>query len=231
MERPLLGALFAACMLTSAACVIVDTDGDLGGDSSVGGEGTGNTSNNGGNGGDISTGGSGGSSNNTGGNGGGVACDDFTDCADPGIECYGASCEENGFCGAIPLPPGQLCSTGVCDGIGSCVECVDETDCDNGDVCDQGVCSTTQLGGVCGDNLCQLQQASGDCVSCVISEGGTGGQCETEYSECIADGTSAACTTCLDYFGGEGGENFCAGSAEIIQSVLNCMCTPGVCAE
>lgn len=230
MERPVMGALFVALMVTSAACVIVDTDGIEGGDSSVGGEGTGNTVNTGGSGGDSSVGGS---SNNTGGGGvgGGTPCTDFNDCPTPLNECMGASCEADGYCAEIPLPEGQLCSAGVCNGLGDCVECVDDNDCGAEEVCNLGTCETTILGGVCGDNFCQLLPATNDCFTCILDEGGAGGQCQTEYSDCVADGTSAGCTTCLEYFQGMGADNFCAGSADLINATLQCLCTPGVCAE
>lgn len=223
MERSLLNGFLAAALFTTSACVIVgNSDGN--GGSAEGGDGTGNSGNNGGAG---EGGGTGGTINGTG--GAPAECTNLGQCPEPVSECDGAVCED-GFCGFVPLPQGQICSAGICDGLGECVECVSNADCNAPEVCNQGVCQSDILDGPCGNNLCQVLPATNACITCFQSEISAGGECQAEWNVCAADGTSSSCTTCQEFFGGEG-QNFCSNSAAKVQALLNCICTVGVCAE
>ncbi|MBL8740226.1 MAG: hypothetical protein JNK04_04000, partial [Myxococcales bacterium] len=57
-----------------------------------------------------------------------------------------------------------------------------------------------------------------------------GGDCQTEFQACNADGTSGSCTTCIERFGGESGA-FCAGSQALYDNYFNCICSSGVCLD
>ncbi|NUP11968.1 MAG: hypothetical protein HOW73_38470 [Polyangiaceae bacterium] len=234
MERRLVSALLAALMVGSGACVIVDNDTSDGGSGGTGGSGgEGNVTNNGGSPSDGGSGGIGGVPNGNGGAGGmGSECDDFSDCPDPGVECFGASCE-NGFCASIPLPEGQLCQgTNICDGAGNCVQCITSDDCGAEEICDQGTCTTdAPLAGACGDNLCQLLPAESACVTCFGQEVQAGGSCQVEWQACEDDPGGDFCDSCQEAFNGAGFNDPCAESAAIIQDLLECICTVGVCAE
>ncbi|HTL34106.1 MAG TPA: lamin tail domain-containing protein [Kofleriaceae bacterium] len=94
----------------------------------------------------------------------GTACDDDDRCTGDGT-CNGDTCEpgtatcvagtpidacneqsgacdgETGECFSEPLPAGTTCATdNVCNGDGSCVECVDNSQCDSGFACSGGTC-------------------------------------------------------------------------------------------
>ncbi len=168
-------------------------------------------------------------STGTGGAGGGpVGCTTLDECPLP-PECFVSDCIE-GQCELVFLGAQTPCSTGVCDEAGLCVECAASFNCDPGQVCEGGSCVPGSLGGVCGDNFCQLAPATPQCFQCIQTEGAPGGACDAEYQACIDEGTSAACTTCLDFFNGEQG-TFCAGSQQTVDDLMTCMCAPGVCAQ
>jgi hypothetical protein len=226
MNGRLFAGFLASLTVAATGCLIVDNDDSdgFGGFSNDGGSGAGVVDGAGG------TGAEGGMLNGTGGS---ATCTTQEDCPAPIFECVGATCDE-GLCGEVYLPEGQLCSgTFFCDGVGNCVECLDSSDCGAGELCnEQYTCvSEEPATGVCADNFCQLLAADNACFSCIQDEGASGGSCNVEFNACINDGAQAGCTSCTDYFNGEGSDNFCAGSSVIIQDILDCICTPGVCID
>jgi hypothetical protein len=183
--------------------------------------------------GSSSQGGGGSSADGGGGNGGeggGPAqeCTTLDDCEPPDTLCQFVDCVD-ATCVYSPLE-GQPCELGVCDPTGTCVECYEDFHCGQDAICENDVCVIPNLGGACGDNFCQLLPADNACFSCIQTEGSPGGTCDVAYDACIDDGTMSGCTTCLEFFQGEGGA-FCAGSQQIVLDLMDCMCTPGVCAE
>jgi hypothetical protein len=69
----------------------------------------------------------------------GLPCDDASDC--PGLDsgCQQRSCV-SGFCNLANLEPGAPCDGGKCNGVGECVVCLGDDDCQGDDVCLQGEC-------------------------------------------------------------------------------------------
>ena len=119
----------------------------------------------------------------------------------------------------------MLCDAGVCDGAGACVECIDGVvDCEGGDECVDGVCTDTMLGGDCGPNFCEGSPANNACVLCIQ------GNCQMFNIACANDTVAGACTNCLEFLGGGDQTNFCAGSQEKAQDLIDCACS-APCAE
>ena len=131
-----------------------------------------------------------------------------------------------------PLASGTLCTGGVCNGSGTCVECVGPTDCtDDGNQCTTapsctaGACDAqTPLaqGTVCdlvltGDGLCN---GSGSCVECNFPTDcpDDGNQCTTAPSctanACDAQTPLANGTLCDN--GGGPGSGACDGAGTCI---------------
>jgi hypothetical protein len=53
------------------------------------------------------------------------------------------------MCGQVPQPMGTSCSQGFCDANGSCVQCLDATDCpDTQNECVLKACTNGTCGGV-----------------------------------------------------------------------------------
>ncbi len=238
MTRHMTGLLLAALSVGSAACLIVDNDEDGGGGSgatsSDGGSGAGVTNGgNGGAGGSGANGGAGGSGANggAGGSGGGLECNVPSDCPLPEFECSDPTCPE-GTCGEEFSAPGSLCSAGICDGEGFCVECIDDTDCTGSDVCDipSGTCVDNTATGVCANSFCLGLPADNACSSCLISEGQVGGSCNVEATACINTGTNGSCTTCFERLQGEN-NSFCAGAQVLFDNYRDCMCSSVACLD
>lgn len=241
MERRFGLVLSLGLVVAGTGCIIVgdDTNGTGASTSNTGGSAntTGGASATGGNGGSNAGGmggaGQGGSVANGGaGQGGGVQCQEPADCPLPEFECFDPICPE-GVCLEQYTVAGAICSAGICDGQGYCVECIDDTDCAANQHCDvaSGACvNDTVQGGVCGDNFCQGLPADNACFSCIQDVGAVNGQCHNEYLSCVNEGAVAGCVSCFDYFNGEAG-NFCNGSQTKVLNLLSCTCAPGVCAN
>lgn len=80
-----------------------------------------------------------------GGQGGAGGCvDPAKDCASPTNPCMEAACEA-GSCKEVPRPKRAPCADAgatLCDGAGTCVECIDEDDCEIG-ACEASKCVVT----------------------------------------------------------------------------------------
>lgn len=217
----------------STGCIITTSDDTSSGASSSNGgsSSTGGTSSNGGSSaGGAALGGGGSSANGGSGTGGGAQCQTPDDCPAPTVECVDPTCPE-GVCQETPSDPGTICTAGVCDGAGSCVECLVDADCDTaaGETCDgaTNTCVGGTLGGVCGPNLCELLPMDNACFSCVQMK------CNPEVVACSSDGANhqgQACIDCLEWANG-GGDPTCAGSIAIAQNIIDCACTIGNCAQ
>lgn len=146
-----------------------------GGDGTAGHGGNGSNGGNGGNGGSAESGGNGGrggetSTGGSGGEGGGPECTGTGQGSCPAPpECEAVACVD-GHCvasNALPLHP---CAAGVCDGVGSCVECVDDGQCAApNDACDTA--SGSCVGPACDDaeqngNETDID-CGGDCGPCL----------------------------------------------------------------
>ncbi len=243
MERRFGLVLSLGLVVAGTGCIIVGDDTNGTGASNTGGSTTttGGTSTNGGNGGSggSNAGGTGGVSqggttaNGGAGQGGAPQCQEPVDCPLPEFECFDPICPE-GVCLEDFTMAGTVCSVGICDGQGYCVECIDDTDCAANQHCDvaSGACVNDVIqGGVCGDNFCQGLPADNACFACIQDVGiPANAQCHDEYLSCVGEGAVANCVSCLDYFNGEAG-NFCNGSQTKVLNLLSCTCAPGVCAN
>lgn len=95
-------------------------------------------------------------------------------------------------CGNPPLDPGTPCASGVCDGAGACVACVQDQDCGlpNLDSCLRPVCvnHACAIGPAPRDTLCNGQQdqcdGAGNCIDCTTS-GGCGECCICSVGVCV----------------------------------------------
>jgi hypothetical protein len=219
-------------VLGLASGCLVTTDGD-GGEGGLGG----NTTNGGSptTGGNTTDGGGGSTSNASGGGGagGGTACTSSDECPPATEICTEALCD--GVCSIIVSAEGVLCEVeaggaGFCNGdeaAPACVECLSDADCNGGTCNAEGVCEGDEpLGGDCGQNFCQLLPADNACGVCLIENQ----QCADERNACVTDMVAGSCDNCAEWLNGMG-DDFCAGSLDKAQAFLNCVCTPGVCAE
>jgi hypothetical protein len=119
------------------------------------------------------------------------SCDDVSDC--PGVDstCSARGCTD-GACGTLLANAATACTDGggqVCDGAGNCVQCVDETQCMQGqscsidNVCQDGLaengagCANPEIcqSMFCVDDRCCENACSGDCSSCSLT--GSEGVC------------------------------------------------------
>jgi hypothetical protein len=132
------------------------------------------------------------------------------------------------LCTELLEPPGLLCDLGgepgICDGGGTCVECIEDADCASG-LCVGGVCEGGTLVGACGDNLCQVLPASPECFECIANAQA----CSMEVTVCGNDSPNQDCISCFDFVNGEG-KPTCPGSVEKAQAFLDCLCL-GPCAN
>jgi len=219
MERRLTGLFLVALSIGTGACLVVDTD-SIGG-SGFGGDSAGGNPSIGG--GDEGGGGS------TGNQGGFAACGNVDDCPVPEFECYDTFCDE-GTCSEPFTAAGVICSAGICDGAGYCVECIDDTDCDGADTCDvaAGLCVDETATGDCAASFCIGLPSDNTCAGCVIAAGQDA--CSLEFSACNSDGDGNACATCLEHVQGSA-QPFCAGSAVKFEAYFDCICASGVCLD
>ncbi|MCC6527941.1 MAG: hypothetical protein IT373_35170, partial [Polyangiaceae bacterium] len=169
---------------------------------------------------EISTGGSApvGGSGGTGGvagqgGGGGPACDPVQ-CAGTGTDCAPRACDVNDACTASNAVSGTACDDAppdgqVCDGAGTCVECVDNAQC----AAPNDLCDTNAH--VCVPPICQ--NGTLDAGETDIDCGGpTCGACaNTKFCNDATDCLSAYCDTSAG--GGQGG----SGAAGVCTACAN----------
>ena len=213
MERRLAGLFLVALSVGTGACLVVDTD-DVGGGISDGGNSTG---------GSVSDGGS---TNNGGAPPG--DCEFNADCPTPEFECSDACYDAVAdSCFEQFSVEGSICSAGICDGQGFCVECLADDDCtDPGATCDlkSGTCINETLTGDCADTFCAAQPSNGTCQNCIISAGQ--GDCSVELQACTSDGDGTSCATCNEHLMGSG-DPFCTGSQVKFEAFFDCICAAG----
>ena len=138
-------------------------------------------------------GGSGGSSGNgetssssvSSSSGGNNACMTNNDCSGSGSECKMATCM-SGICVAGNRPAGYACNDGkkVCDGTGSCVDCINDGDCDGSYAyCNDNDCISCSDGEQNGDEA-GIDCGGSKCAPCA------GGLCASQ-ADCMTG-------TCVD---------------------------------
>lgn len=220
MERRLAGLFLVALSVGTGACLVVDTDDVGGGISSGGSPSTGGSVGDGGSGGSVGNGGAPGD------------CEFNADCPEPEFECSDACYDAAGdTCFEQFSVAGSICSAGICDGAGFCVECLDDTDCTGaGETCDvkSGTCINQTQTGDCADSFCLALPATGACVNCLISAGQ--GDCSVEFQACNSDADGAGCATCLEHVQGSA-DPFCNGSQVKFEAYFDCVCSSGVCLD
>ena len=185
-----------ALVLSGAACLTgeigsnVAPDGDGGAATGQGGDGAAG-------GGGASTGG-GGATGGTGGTGGGGGqppeCTSPEDCPGNDSDCAFRTCEA-GVCDFVDAAMGATCSDGggqLCDGVGNCVECLEQSDCTDG-ICQGNQCVPAS----CSDGTQNGDESAvdcgGSCAPCSNSMGCNGA------ADCVSGfcdgGTCAPCGT------------------------------------
>ncbi|MBW2529526.1 MAG: hypothetical protein JRI23_35440, partial [Deltaproteobacteria bacterium] len=175
---PLAAAAISLAFAAVACTGILDFDGYNFTDTAAGGTG--------------GVGGATGGTAGTGGVGGGIECSDPATCPGTDTTCEYRTCE-SGLCGTALAPAGTACTEDdgqVCDGVGSCVECVEGTDCTSGicqnnlcvEHCDDGELSGDETAVDCGGSCPPCQNGDrclgpDDCESrfCDAGTGGAGG--------------------------------------------------------
>jgi hypothetical protein len=127
------------------------------------------------------------------GNGQCVQCTLATECPAPSNTCLSASCATaSARCGSAPRAAHATCNGGVCNGAGTCVECVDGSDCKiaNARVCSNNRCvacvqNTDCPGGYecTSSNTCQRVSLAGTAASagCFTGTAASGGKCGGNY--------------------------------------------------
>jgi hypothetical protein len=138
----------------------------------------------------------------SGGSGGGGACSTPDDCDGADTSCSGRTCEA-GVCGFANSPAGTTCDDAggaLCDGAGSCVECVNDGDCATaGDACNGGTC----VPATCTDGFANPPETDVDCggPDCARCADGAvcleDGDCESVFCD-DASGTCAPCVADAD---------------------------------
>jgi hypothetical protein len=97
------------------------------------------------------------------GNGSCVACAQASDCSPPTTTCVTATCAA-GSCGTTNSAEGSACTDGggkVCDGNGSCVQCLGDADCTGGATCD--TMTDTCVTASCTDGMKDGEETDVDC--------------------------------------------------------------------
>jgi len=132
-----------------------------------------------------STSGSSSSSSTSSSSSGGMACMNSGDCPNPANECESISCVMGMCVNAISMS-GKPCAAGVCDGNGTCVECVVDGDCVAGGnvqcfmgqciTCTDGMKNGDETGVDCGGSACKKCDGdpcamSADCKSSFCADG------------------------------------------------------------
>jgi hypothetical protein len=170
------------------------------------------------------------------GNGKCGACVVADDCARWLTACKLNTCTSS-TCGAANAPARAVCTDNggrVCDGSGTCVECVAPTDCPaQTTVCKTNACSTNTcavafaaLGTTCSDNLGVVCDGKGDCVPMHCTDGAK----DADETDIDCGGTCGA--TCKDtpspqkcLVGGDCISGVCKSATLLCQPPL---CTDGV---
>jgi hypothetical protein len=194
-------ALAAAAALSSAGCIedaVLVSTGEGGASTATGTGGTG-------------TGGGGQGAGPTTSSGGGMAgCTDPTKC--PGIDttCQWRVCDGE-VCGVDVAVAGVPCTESggaLCDGAGSCVECLGDQHCVN-EPCINNLCGATLPDGeACsGGNECQ----SGHCTDGVCCATACGGLCEA----CVATKTCGDDGVCAPIVSGTDPDAECSGQTNV----------------
>ncbi|MBW2454643.1 MAG: hypothetical protein JRI68_09035 [Deltaproteobacteria bacterium] len=135
---------------------------------------------------------------------GGDPCDPSL-CPGADTDCSKRICDDNDECDVEHEPAGTSCTGSgderVCDGEGTCVECMVTDDCDGSDLCDNQMCvpptcTDQQLNGTETDVDC----GGDDCAPCANTEGClVAGDCQSGFCD------SLFCAPCAD-------ENDCQGA-------------------
>jgi Lamin Tail Domain len=200
---------------------------------------------------------------NVGGSGGSVVpeCVGPGDCPGEDTTCSTRSCDD-GVCGVVTAPASTACSEQggqVCDGFGSCVECVDQTQClapqlcnanscvdpmslPNGEPCtEDDACMSNQ----CADSVCCNSACAATCMACTVA--GMVGTCSfadagsDPHSDCGGDSCNGAGTCFCDDGASNGQESdvdcggVCTGCAfgQACNGNSDCLstnCAAGTCA-
>jgi hypothetical protein len=138
--------------------------------------------------------------------------------ADDGLDCTAEVCV-NDQPTHDPLPQGTPCGSGVCDGAGTCFECVDDGDCTAPETCGGG--------GVMNQCGCTPLDCAGVGATCGAVPNGCGGTLNCN------DGVTNGTETAVDCGGPAGGTcnvdcadgNTCGDSGDCVSG----FCTDGVC--
>ncbi|MCC6525858.1 MAG: hypothetical protein IT373_24640 [Polyangiaceae bacterium] len=139
---------------------------------------------------------------------GGVACDPLL-CPAGTTACEVPVCLPDDTCGLDPAPARTACTDvqnpdGVlCDGQGSCVECVDQTDCAGTDLCETGSCVPESCSNLTQDGDETDVDCGGSCSPCVNGDACVdASDCESGFCNALV---CAACTLDVDC----GAGNYC----------------------
>jgi hypothetical protein len=126
---------------------------------------------------------------------------DANDVPSDGNECTLEGCSEDGQLMQANADPGTACATGVCDGSGSCVECVGPSDCPNANQdCVGFVC----VGMGCDDgaqngNETDIDCGGGDCPRCGVGDGcAEGSDCNSGVCEGSGGQETCQAPSCSD---------------------------------
>lgn len=125
-------------------------------------------------------------------------CEEAADCPGLFLNCRAPSCD-NTSCGTFIQAAGASCDDdggAVCDGAGECVECLEPSHCQGGEICQHHLC----VPATCGDGVHNAGETALDCGGpCAPCQNG---QACDDGSDCVsgycAGGTCAPCTITAD---------------------------------
>ena len=124
-------------------------------------------------------------------------CDDGHECTQNVCEALGANSHE---CTHPAKPRGDRCSDGIrtyCDGLGTCVQCIDNSQCGDGNQCTQDICDSIGScnnppeppNAPCSEGERIRCDGAGSCVECNSNEQcNDGNQCTSNVCESICKG-------------------------------------------